>query len=142
LADYGSFEYGGIRFVKMVPQEEITRYIDSLSDDRKGDVREIVMSLEAAGLLSIEAMEDRTQEVAGPVSSGPVVAETPTPTGIYNPPQGTAYVQTPDGVKSIPEDRASQGMSYYIGQPPAPPKPGSITAALKIDPNLIRRSWT
>jgi hypothetical protein len=101
MTDSNCFEFGGVRFVRTVSQQEILEYIDSLSDDKRGDIAKIVTALEAAGLLAIEK----------------VVEEEPPTVDFYGYP--------------------SSYMSQYKGQAPAEPKPGSISAGLKVDAGLL-----
>lgn len=133
METYGSFEYGGVKFTRLVPQHEISEYIGTLNDDKRNDLGQVILSLESAGLLAVEAVETVPESAAYAVYDGSQSG------GVYNPPPGMVYVQTPAGAQTVPAQQASdQDMSAYIGQPPAPPKPGSISASLKVNASFLR----
>lgn len=152
MPDYGAFEYGGVRFTRLVPQQEITSYVGSLADDKRGDIQQIVMSLEAAGLLDIEQMppgiSPQQEQQMG-------FADHPNPVDVVSKEYGTIETMSPTLAVHY-GDSAGQGQevrqeaqrlqagldqaqtSMYSGQPPAPPKPGSISASLRVNNGYLR----
>lgn len=65
MPQHGSFEYGGIKFTRLVSPDEISAYVGNLSPDRSKDIESIVMALESAGLLTIEQTEEKPERADG-----------------------------------------------------------------------------
>jgi hypothetical protein len=54
LAD--TFTVGNLKVTKLVNQGEIDAYVSTLPDEKKADVKDVIMALHEAGLIEIEEM--------------------------------------------------------------------------------------
>ncbi|HPT83118.1 MAG TPA: hypothetical protein PLM25_04455 [Limnochordia bacterium] len=46
-------KYGGVRFVKNAPQEEINSFVNSLPEEERSSLQQVVTRLEEAGLITL-----------------------------------------------------------------------------------------
>ncbi len=54
MSNNKSFEVGGMKITKLVPQSEIDAFVQSLPDQEKEDIKNVIMALNEQGYISIE----------------------------------------------------------------------------------------